>query len=269
MPAEWNVTTLILRICALRSVQAKRKGSLPAASVRGNLQPGLLQSLFPCPRVVKEISPWSSDSILHPWRIGRAPLPLPLQLGKNACQRRSRADNSLSNIWNQTSLTTAAIIYYYTASVRGRPLRSGSRQYYPFQNKAPHTGFSPQFTQQWPSRCKANSVAAVAEWMPPSVPRCPLSNWLHCLDMKPDLLAILSCSLKFLVSSASIACPYAEMLPEYFTERYIPNMGNTTIKTDNMKQVETPESNRLHLLTIDYVMKYNSSNEKQGMQRRR
>lgn len=127
MPAEWNVTTLILWICALRSVQAKRKGSLPAASVRGNLQPGLLQSLFPCPRVVKEISPCSRDSILRPWRIGRAPLPLPLQLGRNACQRSSRADNSLSNIWNQMRLTTAAIIYYYTASVRGRPLRCGSR----------------------------------------------------------------------------------------------------------------------------------------------
>lgn len=80
---------------------------------------------------------------------------------------------------------------------------------------------------------------------------CPLNNRLRCLEMKPDRLATLSYSLNFLVSSASIACAYAEMLPEYLTERYIPNMGNTAIKTDNMKRVETPESNGLHLLTID------------------
>jgi len=69
--------------------------------------------------------------------------------------------------------------------------------------------------------------------------------------MKIDLLATLSFSPKFLVSSANIACPYAEMLPEDFTERCIPNMENTAIKTGKMKQVEIPESNRLQLLTTD------------------
>lgn len=62
---EWNVTTLILWIFALHSVQSKWKGSLPAASMQGNLeQSGLLRSLFPCPMIVKESSPCSSHSIL-------------------------------------------------------------------------------------------------------------------------------------------------------------------------------------------------------------
>lgn len=61
---EWNVTTLILWIFTFHPIQAKWKGSLPAVSMQGNLQSGVLQSLFPCPMFVKEISPCSSDSIL-------------------------------------------------------------------------------------------------------------------------------------------------------------------------------------------------------------
>lgn len=76
-----------------------------------------------------------------------------------------------------------------------------------------------------------------------------LRNWLCCQDMA-GLLAILIWSLKFLVASASIACVYAEMLPEYFTECFISNMENTAIHNDHMKQVETPGSNRLCLLTV-------------------
>lgn len=76
-----------------------------------------------------------------------------------------------------------------------------------------------------------------------------LRNSLHCQDMA-GLLATLIWSLKFLEASASIACAYAEMLPEYFTESFISNMENTAINNDHMKQVETLGSNRLHLLTV-------------------
>lgn len=74
--------------------------------------------------------------------------PSALQLAGEACQWRSRADNCVCNILNQMNLTAPALIYYYRASVRGRPLRWGSRQYYTFQNTAPHTGFSLHSTQQ-------------------------------------------------------------------------------------------------------------------------
>lgn len=78
-----------------------------------------------------------------------------------------------------------------------------------------------------------------------------LQNWLHCQDMLTGLLATLICSLKFLVASASVACAYAGMLPEYFTESLNSNMENTAIKNDHMEQAETPGSNRLHLLPVD------------------
>lgn len=155
MPAdfcgEWNVTTLILWIFAFHPIQAKWKGSLPAVSMQGNLQSGLLQSSFPCPTSVKEISPCSSDSILTgvcgAWSSVWSS-PSALQLAGEACQWRSRADNCICNILNQTSLTATAIIYYYRASMRERPLHWGSRQYYTVQNTPPHTGFSPHLTQQ-------------------------------------------------------------------------------------------------------------------------
>lgn len=47
-----------------------------------------------------------------------------------------------------------------------------------------------------------------------------------------------------------------EMLPKYFIERYLPNKGNTAVKSDNMKHLETLVSTRLNLLTIEYVIKY-------------
>lgn len=193
--------------------------------------------------------------IAGPWRIGRAPLPLPLQLVGNACEQRSRADICICNILNQMGLTTAAAIYYYTACMRGRDpfavvvdSTTPSKIYLYILTFLP-TSLSSNLHLAKPNcllwDCDGRMDATLCPQM-----SATLSNYLHCLDMKL-LLAILSCSLNFLVSRASIACPYAEMLPEYFTERYKPSMGNTAIKTDNVKQVETPESNRLHLLMID------------------
>lgn len=93
-------------------------------------------------------------------------------------------------------------------------------------------------------------------------------NWLHCQDTETALLATLIYSLKFLVASASTTYAYSEMPPEYFTQSFISNIENTAIKTDHMKQAETSESNRLHLLTVDDKIKCSSSNEKQGLQSR-
>lgn len=73
-----------------------------------------------------------------------------------------------------------------------------------------------------------------------------LQNWLHCQAIA-GLLVILICSLKFLVTSASIACAYAEMLSEYFTGSFISSMENTATNNDHMKQVETSFTDSLKM----------------------
>lgn len=130
--------------------------------------------------------------------IRHAPLPLPLQLAGSACQWRTRVDNCMSNILNH-ELTTVAVIHYYTASARGRLLHCGSRRYYTFQNTTPHTSFSPHsLSSILPLGKPSCLLCGCSGRMGATL--CPqkfvtLTNWLHCLDMKPAHLWNAWCSV--------------------------------------------------------------------------
>lgn len=222
----------------------------------GNLQSGLLQSLFPCPMIGKEISPHSDASILTGDCGSRedqmCTIPSGLAAGRNACQWRNRVLNSICNILNQINQTTAAIMYYYTACMRARLFCCGNGHYFTFQNMA---GFSHQFIQQYSSPHQAQLLTLWLWWQDGCHPLFPdvchpmkLVTLPRHGDRFVDYPNLLS---GILGSSARIACAYAETLPEYFTESFISNMEDTATKNDHMKQVETPGRNRLHLLTVN------------------